>query len=189
MQRLSADPTPLPGVLRVQRHPVGDARGALARLFCRDILAAAGWHWPVAQVNHTVTRERGTVRGLHFQRSPAAEAKLVHCLQGAVWDVVVDLRPGSPTHLQWHAELLSADNGHALLIPPGCAHGFQTQEDDVHMLYVHSAAHAPAHEGGVHPLDPRLAIAWPLPVQHLSPRDQTHPPLPATGPALLGDFS
>ena len=181
--------TGIEGLLVAQSPVHGDARGAFTRLFCEHSLQSVLGNRHIVQINHSRTTIVGTVRGLHFQRSPAAEAKLVHCLQGAVWDVVVDLRPGSPTHLQWHAELLSADNGCALLIPPGCAHGFQTQEDDVHMLYVHSAAHAPAHEGGLHPLDARLAIAWPLPVQNLSVRDQAHPPLPATGPAHFGDFS
>lgn len=175
MSRFALMPTPLQGVVCVQRQPVADARGFLARMFCAQELAAAGWQWPVAQINHTCTALRGTVRGLHYQRPPAAEAKLVSCLRGAVWDVAVDLRANSPTYLRWHAQELSAANGCALLIPPGCAHGFQALQDDTEMLYLHSAPYTPALEGGLHPQDATLAIGWPLPVQGLSGRDAAHP--------------
>lgn len=174
MKRLTTEPTPLAGLMRVQRQPLHDERGFLARVFCAEDLAAAGWLRPVAQINHTCTLRRGCVRGLHFQRSPHAEAKLVSCVRGAVFDVAVDLRPGSPTYLQWHAITLSADNGIALLIPEGFAHGFQALEEGVEMLYCHSAPHVAGSEGGLHPLDERLAIAWPLPVSEMSPRDQQH---------------
>jgi dTDP-4-dehydrorhamnose 3,5-epimerase len=175
MSRFVLHPTPIAGLVVLQRLPLGDARGFLERLFCADDLAPAGWTGAIAQINHTFTAERGTVRGMHFQRAPHAETKLVSCLVGAVWDVAVDLRPDSPTYLQWHAEELSADNHRALLIPPGCAHGFQTLSDDVQMLYCHSQAYAPHSEGGLHPQDPRLGIQWPLPVHGLSPRDASHP--------------
>jgi dTDP-4-dehydrorhamnose 3,5-epimerase len=174
MNRLAFEPTPLPGLLRVRRQRLGDSRGHLMRLFCASELQAAGWDAPLAQVNLTHTARRGTVRGLHFQHPPHAEIKLVGCQRGEVWDVAVDLRAGSPTFLQWHAERLSADNALALLIPRGFAHGLQTLQDDVEMLYCHSAAHAAASEGGLHPLDPALALPWPLPVAELSPRDAGH---------------
>jgi len=177
VKRFVVEDTPLAGLKRIQRRLLGDARGTLARLFCPDELAGAGWPGPVAQVNHTHTAERGTVRGLHFQRPPHAEAKLVSCLAGEVWDVAVDLRAGSPTFLRWHAERLSAANGRALLIPAGFAHGLQALSRDVALLYLHSTAYAPAAEGGLHPQDPRLAIAWPLPVRGLSPRDAGHAPV------------
>ena len=177
MNRFAVTETKLAGLRCVQRQPLGDARGFLVRLFCADELRDAGWVWPVAQVNHTLTRHAGTVRGLHFQRAPHAEAKLVSCLRGEVWDVAVDLRRGSPTFLGWHAQHLSSGNGMALLIPPGCAHGFQTLSDEVEMLYVHSAAHEAGAEGGLHPLDPTLALPWPLPVGLLSARDDAHPKL------------
>ena len=171
--------TPLAGLRRIERLPLGDARGFLARLFCAEELAAAGWHQPIAQINHTHTEAAGTVRGLHYQLPPHAEMKLVSCLRGVVWDVAVDLRAGSPTFLQWHAELLSAENHRALLIPEGFAHGFQTQTNDVEMLYCHSNFYAPDHEAGLHPADPRLAVAWPLPVLGLSPRDAGRPMIDA----------
>lgn len=180
MSRFEVSDTPIAGLRRVQRQPLGDARGSLTRLFCADELAAAGWRGPIAQINLTATAQRGTVRGLHFQHPPHAEIKLVGCLRGEVWDVVVDLRRGSPTLLRWHAERLSADNGLGLLIPKGCAHGFQALTDNVEMLYCHTEAHAPEAEAGLNPLDPRLAIAWPLPPVGLSARDAGHPALDAS---------
>jgi len=179
MGRFTITELPLPGLKRVQRQRLGDSRGFLARLFCADELAAAGWSGPVAQINHTQTTRQGTVRGLHFQHAPYAETKLVSCLRGRVWDVVVDLREGSPTFGRWHAEELSAENGSALLIPQGFAHGFQTLCDGAELLYCHSAAHAPQAEGAVHPNDERLAIGWPLSITELSARDAGQPRLAA----------
>lgn len=168
------------GLQRVQRLPLVDARGFLARLFCAEELSAFGWDGPVSQINHTLTRETGTVRGMHYQHPPHAETKLVSCLAGRVWDVVVDLRPQSPTYLQWHAEELSADNHAALLIPRGFAHGFQTLSPDVELLYLHTQAHTPQAEAGLNPLDPKLGITWPLSVGNLSDRDRGHPLLDAS---------
>jgi dTDP-4-dehydrorhamnose 3,5-epimerase len=180
MSRFAIAPLPLPGLCLVTRLPLGDSRGVLARLFCAEELGAAGWPGPVAQVNHTFTAQRGTVRGLHFQHPPHAEGKLVSCIRGEVWDVAVDLRRGSPTFLRWHAERLSADNHRALLIPPGFAHGFQALSDDVELLYCHSAPYVAEAEGGLPATDPALGITWPLPPAHLSARDGRHPPLTAT---------
>jgi dTDP-4-dehydrorhamnose 3,5-epimerase len=178
MSRFEVTATPLSGVMRVRRLPLRDERGSLTRMFCARELAAAGWDDPVEQVNLTQTRARGTVRGLHWQRPPHAEVKLVSCLRGEIWDVAVDLRRGSPTFLRWHAEILSGENDAALLIPRGVAHGFQALSDDVEMLYCHSAPHVPEAEAGFRPLDPRLAIAWPLqPITLMSPRDAAHPPI------------
>ena len=179
MPRLSWSDTALPGVRVVQRAPLVDARGSFVRLFCAEELAEAGWRQPVAQINLSRCARAGTVRGLHWQRAPHAEMKLVSCVRGAVLDVAVDLRPDSPTYRHWHAQPLSAANGAALLIPEGCAHGFQALEDDAELLYCHSVAHAPAAECGLHPLDPELGIAWPLPVAQLSPRDAALPGLAA----------
>lgn len=166
---------PLAGLKLVERRPLGDTRGFLARLFCAGDLAAAGWSKPVAQINHTLTSRRGTVRGLHFQRTPHTEMKLVSCLRGEVWDVAVDLRPDSSTFLRWHAERLSAENHRALLIPEGFAHGFQALTDGVELLYCHSMPYAPDAEAGLNVLDQRLAITWPLVVAERSPRDGSLP--------------
>ena len=175
MNRLEILPTPIAGLHRVVSRQLGDSRGYLARAFCAEELAAAGWPGPVVQANLTFTRQKGTVRGLHFQHPPHAEAKLVRCLRGEIWDVAVDLRKGSPTFLQWHAEVLSPGHMNALLIPRGCAHGFQALTDDVEMLYLHSAAHAPASEGGLSVTDPLLAVDWPLPIGEVSARDRAFP--------------
>jgi dTDP-4-dehydrorhamnose 3,5-epimerase len=184
-RRFEVVDTPIAGLKAVRRQRIGDARGSLVRLFCADELRGAGWDGPVAQINHTLTAQRGTIRGMHFQRAPHAEIKLVSCLRGEVWDVAVDLRAGSPTFGRWHAERLSPDNDTALLIPRGCAHGFQALTDNAELLYVHSAAYAADAEGGVDALDPRLAIAWPLPVGEMSARDRGHPRIDARFEGLV----
>ena len=140
-------------------------------MFCAEELRAAGWKWPISQINHALTKAAGTVRGMHFQYPPKAEAKLVSCLRGAVWDVAVDLRKDSPTFLRWHAEELSAANGRALLISPGFAHGFQALEPDCALLYLHSEPYDPALEGALNPRDPALGIVWPLEITVISDKD------------------
>lgn len=175
MSRFTVSNLPLAGLKLVERQRIGDSRGFLSRLFCAEELAAAGWVKPIAQINHTYTAMRGTVRGMHFQRPPHTEMKLVSCIRGEIWDVAVDVRAGSPTFLHWHAERLSADSGRALLIPEGFAHGFQTLTDDAELLYCHSAAYSAGAEAGLNPLDERLAITWPLPISELSARDAAHP--------------
>ncbi|MDN2566904.1 dTDP-4-dehydrorhamnose 3,5-epimerase family protein [Aquibium sp. A9E412] len=172
MTRFAVHDTPLEGLKLIERRRHGDARGFFARLFCADELAALWPRGPVAQINQSFTAEAGTVRGLHFQTGPQAETKLVSCLAGAVFDVAVDVRPDSPTYLAWHGERLSADNMRSLLIPPGFAHGFQTLTEDCTLVYLHDRPHAPASEAGLNPLDPRLAVDWPLPVARLSERDR-----------------
>lgn len=179
MSRFTVSSLPLSGLQCVQRHQIEDSRGYLSRLFCTSELESVGWPGGVAQINQTLTRKRGTVRGMHFQYPPHAETKLVMCLTGAVFDVAVDLRKASPTFMQWHAQELTSQNGLALLIPEGFAHGFQTLTDDCELLYVHSAAYHREAEGAVNALDPALGIAWPLPVADRSERDVQHPMLSA----------
>lgn len=171
--------TRLAGLKIVERHAQRDARGFLSRLFDAAELSECGWTEGIAQVNHTSTTTSGTIRGLHYQRPPHAEMKLVSCIRGKVWDVAVDLRPGSPTFLQWHAEQLSPENGRALLIPQGFAHGFQALTDDVELIYCHSAAYAPHAEAGLSFRDRRLNISWPLPFTLVSERDLAHPEIDA----------
>ena len=178
MNRFEISPTPLAGLVVVQRRVLGDERGSLARLFCSEDLLAAGWTDPIAQINLTRTTAPGTLRGMHFQKPPHAERKLVTCLHGTVWDVAVDVRRDSPTFLKWHAEELSAQNCRALLIPPGFAHGFQTLSKDCELLYCHSAPYVPASEAALNPLDPVLHIPWPLAVSVISERDRSHPAIP-----------
>lgn len=175
MNRFTVTATPLDGLKVITRQRLGDSRGFLSRMFCADELAGAGWTQPISQINHTYSAAAGTVRGMHFQRPPHAEMKLVSCLHGEVWDVAVDLRADSPTFLHWHGRVLSAANLEALLIPEGFAHGFQALTDGCELLYVHSTAHAPTAEGAVRFDDPRLDIPWPRPVTEVSARDRAHP--------------
>ena len=179
MARFSVIPTPLDGLVTVERQRVQDERGFFSRFFCAEELRPAGFDQPVAQINHTLTRRRGAIRGMHFQHPPHGEVKLVSCLRGKVFDVAVDLRQGSPTFFHWHAETLSAENGRSLLIPRGFAHGFQALDEDCELLYLHSAAYVAEAEGAVHFADPALAIGWPLAATDVSERDRRHPTLPS----------
>lgn len=169
--------TPLVGLRILHRKPIEDNRGYLERLFCSEELKPLMGQRNVLQINHTATRRKGTVRGMHFQYPPHAEVKMVSCMRGEVFDVVVDLRQNSDTFLKWHAELLSSDNYKTLLIPEGFAHGFQTLTENCEMLYLHTNRYEPSAEGGVNPLDPIFAISWPCEVSDLSLRDAGHPML------------
>lgn len=175
MGRLTIIDTPLAGLKLVKTEPVGDHRGSFARLFCAAELAPLGLPGPVVQINHSFTAARGAVRGLHFQRPPKAEAKLVRCLRGRVLDVAVDLRAGSPTFGAWHAVELAPEEHLAFYLPRGFAHGFQTLTPDCELLYLHTEYYSPEHEGGLRFDDPALAIPWPLPVADISGRDRSHP--------------
>ncbi len=171
--------TALAGVHVVSQAYAQDARGAFARLYCERELAGVLGARRIVQINGSLTREPGSVRGFHFQHAPHAEMKFVRCLRGRVWDVALDLRAGSPTLLQWHAVELAAHDGRMLVLPEGVAHGFQALEPDTELLYLHTAFYTPSAEGGVHCLDARAAVRWPLPVRGLSPRDASHPALPS----------
>lgn len=165
-------PTPIEGLFEIHATPVKDARGRFTRLFCERELAPIrpGLHF--TQINLSETHGSGTVRGMHYQKPPAAEAKLIRCLRGRVFDVAVDLRADSPTFLHWRGLELSEDNDRAIFIPEGCAHGFQALTDDVQLLYMHTAPWTPDREGGLRHDDPRLAIAWPREVTGVSARDR-----------------
>lgn len=174
MSRFDFIPTPLSDLKIVQRKAIEDNRGFLSRFYCIEEFAEAGIKKPIAQINHTLTRKKGAVRGLHFQHAPLAEIKLVSCLKGEIWDVAVDLRSNSPTFLQWHGEILSATNRKSLLIPEGYAHGFQALTEDCELIYLHTESYCPEAEGALNVADPRLNIAWPLPIADLSDRDHNH---------------
>jgi dTDP-4-dehydrorhamnose 3,5-epimerase len=163
--------TKIAGVAVIERLPIWDERGFFERVFCAQELAELTQNKPLVQINHTLTKQRGTVRGVHFQYPPAAEIKCVTCLRGALFDVAVDIRAGSPTFLHWHGEYLSADNHKIMVIPEGCAHGFQALTEDCELLYLNTAFHAPELESGLRPSEPRVNINWPLPVIDLSQRD------------------
>lgn len=174
--RFDITETSIPGLKLILRKPKGDRRGYLERLFCseefRSLLPDGRG---LVQINHTLTTTRGAVRGMHFQYPPHAEFKFVSCVRGEVFDVAVDLRRESPSFLQWHGEVLSAENHKTLLIPEGFAHGFQVLKGDSEMLYFHTASYQPTAEGGLNPRDPKLAIQWPEAITELSERDASHP--------------
>jgi dTDP-4-dehydrorhamnose 3,5-epimerase len=174
VEAVKLESTTISGIFIAESVMFTDHRGEFGRLFCASELEPAVSQRRIVQINHSRTVAPGAVRGLHFQHPPHAEMKLVRCLKGQVWDVAVDLRAKSSTFLKWHAEVLTPANGRMLIIPEGCAHGFQVLEADSQMLYLHTALYTPQSEGGVPHDDPRLAITWPLPVTEVSERDRRH---------------
>lgn len=177
MSRFDLKDLPLEGLKLIERKRFGDHRGFLSRLFCAEELRSVGWLKPIAQINHTLTAKKGTVRGMHFQYAPFAEMKLVSCIRGEICDIAVDIRSDSSTFLSWHMERLSAKNGRALLLPEGFAHGFQALSDNVEIIYCHSEVYNPDAEAGLSPNDARLGIEWPMNITEMSVRDQAHSPI------------
>jgi dTDP-4-dehydrorhamnose 3,5-epimerase len=167
--------TPLAGAYLIDSTPVEDDRGFFAYGFRADEFTARGLIPAIAQVNVSFTRQRGTLRGLHFQIPPHEEAKTIRCVRGAAYDVIVDLRSDSTTRGRWFATELTAENRRAVYVPPGFAHGFQTLTDDVEVLYFVSAYYTPSHYRGVRWDDPALAITWPLAPTRMHERDRTYP--------------
>jgi dTDP-4-dehydrorhamnose 3,5-epimerase len=154
-----------------------DNRGHFARVFCAEEFSAHGLKPTVAQASVSFNAKQGTLRGLHFQYPPAAETKYVRCTRGEILDLIVDLRPESPTYLEHLAIVLSAENGRGLYIPKRFAHGFITLEDDTELTYLISESHVPNAEGGLRYDDPMLGLDWPLPVRVISPRDTAWKPI------------
>ena len=171
-------PTEIAGVFHVRLQPRGDARGYFARVYDVNELRRADPRFEIVQINRSLTQACGTVRGFHHQLAPRAEDKLVQCLRGAIFDVAVDLRPDSPTYRRWVARELSAENHEMLLVPKGCAHGFQTLTDDTVVEYFVSEFYAPEQERGVRYDDPAIGVSWPLPVSSTSEKDAAWPLLP-----------
>lgn len=167
--------TEIAGVWIVTPEFRRDDRGDFARTFCANEFAAHGLATTFVQVNTSFNRHKGTIRGLHFQIAPSAETKLVRCTRGAIVDVAVDVRPDSPTYLRHVSVELSVDNGRALYVPQGFAHGYQTLADDSEVLYQVDAFYAPECERGLRYDDPALAIRWPLPPAAISPKDAAWP--------------
>ena len=165
----------LPGVFRIDLDRIQDERGFFARIFCQNELAEHSLNARIVQCNNTLTRQIGTIRGMHFQRPPKAETKIVRCIRGAIFDVAVDLRAESDTYGQWCSIELNDQDRSMIYIPQGFAHGFQTLATDTELLYFHSEFYSQLDEGGLDPLDPAVAIAWPLPIQTMSARDRQQP--------------
>lgn len=168
-------PTPLFGSYLITLTPFGDNRGWFARTYCRKEFAEIGHSAEWLQMNHSYSARKGTIRGMHYQQNPHAEIKMVRCIVGAVYDVIVDLRMDSPTFLHHYGVELSAANKQMLYIPEGFAHGFQTLDDNTELLYHHSKIYTPAAEAGVKYDDPVLNIKWPLLMSEISDRDKAHP--------------
>lgn len=160
------------GVFIVAEQAFEDARGSFARAFCKDTFAQMGLASDMVQCNLSSNPQSGTLRGIHFQAPPVAEAKFVRCVRGAIFDVAVDLRKDSPTYLRSVGVELTQDNGKSLYIPAYCAHGYQTLSDNSTVYYHVSAPYTPGAEGGLRYDDPALAIPWPLPVAAISIKDQ-----------------
>jgi len=172
------EPTPLTGGYLIHLDPRVDDRGSFARAFCAQEFAAHGLETSFVQTNISTNVHAGTVRGMHFQRAPHAEVKLVLCTKGALYDVIVDMREGSQTYLRWFGAELSEQNGVTMYVPKGFAHGYQTLGDGATALYMVSAFYVPQSEGGLRFDDPRLAIKWPRAVTELSDKDAKWPLLP-----------
>ena len=169
------NPTKLHGACRVLLEPIRDSRGYFARTFCADEFAACELETNYPQHSISFSAHKGTVRGMHYQREPHGEVKVVRCVRGIIWDVIIDIRPDSPTYRGWQGFELSSANGDQLYIPAGFAHGFQTLCDDAEVSYLISAPFAPQSAGGIRHDDPAFGITWPLPVTEISEKDVDWP--------------
>lgn len=168
---MTFDETPISGAWLVGLEQRGDERGFFARLFCADEFVKHGLAYEFVQVNNSLSVDEGTLRGMHYQLPPRAEVKLVRCIRGSLYDVVLDLRPGSPTFKQSFGAELSAENRRMMYVPEGCAHGFLTLEPDTETVYFATAPYSPAHERGVRWNDPEFGIEWPGEPRVVSDKD------------------
>jgi dTDP-4-dehydrorhamnose 3,5-epimerase len=167
--------TPLAGAYVIEQERRGDARGYFARTLCAREFAAQGLATTFVQANTSLSVEPGTMRGLHYQRAPAEETKLMRCIQGAMWDVIVDIQPGSPTYLQSFGAELSAENGRQMYVPKGFAHGFMTLKPDTIAAYMVDEFYTPGVEEGFRHDDPALGIDWPMAATVVSNKDRAWP--------------
>lgn len=174
-QRFDFIKTRLTGLYEIRRKPITDNRGFFSRFFCAEEFKEVGLDGTIAQLNHTLTKDKGAIRGMHFQYPPHTETKIVSCIKGEVLDVAVDLRRNSPSFLKWHSVILSASQQNSLYIPDGFAHGFQTLTENCELLYIHTRFFTPGAEGALNAFDPALSIKWPLAVTNISERDKNHP--------------
>lgn len=174
---MNFEPLPLHGAHKIILNPHNDSRGYFSRIFCKQEFEKKKLNYDWVQANTSYTKVSGSIRGLHFQYPPDAEVKLIKCIKGKVFDVLVDLRVGSQTYGHWHSEILSADSASLIYVPEGFAHGFQTLVDDVEMLYFHSREYCQNQQGGLLWNDPNIGIKWPLRVKEISYKDANLPTL------------
>ncbi|GAB3035805.1 dTDP-4-dehydrorhamnose 3,5-epimerase [Spirosoma pulveris] len=177
--------TPLAGAYVIHLAPRSDNRGWFVRTYDKIELAQIGHTADWVQMNHSQTQQAGAIRGMHFQHPPHAEIKLVRCVVGRVFDVIVDLRAGSPTLGQWFGTELSSTNQAMMYIPKGFAHGFQTLTENCELVYCHSEYYTPASEGAILYNDPWVGINWPMSVTDISDRDRNHSPLTSSFTGLI----
>ena len=169
------NPTFLTGSFIIEPNVLMDERGWFARFYCKNDFKEIGHDKEWVQLNHSATNKKGAIRGMHFQKEPFREIKMVKCIAGAVYDVIIDLRRDSSTFLKWFGTELSAKNKKMFYIPEGFAHGFQCLEDNCELIYHHSEFYTPAAEAGIKYDDPMIQIDWPQAITVLSPRDESHP--------------
>lgn len=158
----------------IEPEPFEDDRGKFYRIFCLNELKEIGHTKKIVQANQSLSKQKGTIRGMHFQYPPKVEIKIVKCINGSVFDVTIDLRKKSPTFLQWYGVILSAENMNIMYIPEGFAHGFQTLENNSELLYFHTEFYSPEYEAGIRYNDPAIKIKWPLEITNISKRDREH---------------
>ena len=168
-------PTRLHDVRMIELQAARDERGAFTRTFCAREMAAEGLATAFVQASFSRTERTGAVRGMHFQRAPHAEVKIVRCIGGAIYDVLIDIRPASPTYMQWEGYELAAGDSRQLYVPTGFAHGFQTLAPATEVSYLMTEFYAPESAAGIRHDDPAFGIAWPLPVAAISPKDRGWP--------------
>ncbi len=164
--------TKIEGLYTIEPEPFEDKRGKFFRVFCKDEFNKIGHLKEIVQINQSYTKNRGTIRGMHFQYPPKAEIKIVKCTSGSVFDVAIDLRRNSSTFLKWHSDVLSSENMKMMYIPEGFAHGFQTLENNCELIYFHTEFFNPKYEGGVNYYDPKVNIQWPLDITGISENDK-----------------
>ena len=173
--------TKLKGLFVIEPEIYEDNRGNFYRVFCQNELKEIGYNKPIVQINQSFNKKKGTIRGMHFQYPPMAEIKIVRCAAGSIFDVAIDLRANSHTYLQWYSEILSAENKKLICIPEGFAHGFQTLEDNIEIIYLHTEFYSSELESAVRYDDPKFNISWPLELTVISERDKNLP-------LINGDF-
>ncbi len=181
---MKINPLPLAGACLIEPEIMEDPRGSFSRLYCRRELESIGLRSEIAQINHSFNKEKGTLRGLHYRLRPGAEIKMVTCVRGAVFDVIVDIGKGSKTFLKWHGEILSAENKKIMYVPEHCAHGFQTLENGCVLVYFHGGFYDPQYEMVIRYDEPRIGVNWPAAITSMSERDQDAVSLPAGFPGI-----
>jgi dTDP-4-dehydrorhamnose 3,5-epimerase len=166
--------TPLKDAYIIELEKRGDDRGFFARTFCKNEFGVAGLNNEIVQINNSLSKDKGTLRGMHYQLNPKSEDKIVRCISGKLYDVIIDLRPKSETFTQWFGVELTAENRIMLFVPKGFAHGFMTLEENTEAFYLVTEFYSPEHERGIRYNDPRFGIKWPMEPAIISDKDKNH---------------